>query len=151
MPGANGAYAFRGSNRNEEESAADVEKESQGEAGKDAERTAHGGKGIKLAEEEGNHECRLEGADAATGFVNAHHPGADLDDITMLDSGDAEQAKEFTGGRDVELFEGLSEGGFEARGPRDGDEEKAEGKKETTGRRDHETTGPRDQGTESRR
>ena len=57
---------------------------------KHAKRAAPGGEGIELAEEQGNHQRGLEGADAAARLVNADHSGADLDDIAVLDGGHPE-------------------------------------------------------------
>jgi hypothetical protein len=101
--------SFGGSDGSEQKGSANVEHESQREAGEHADDPAQNGKGVEFAEEQGNHEGGLNRTDAAASFVNPDDPGADLDDIAMLRSGDAAKSEEFDGGRRVPTHQGLSE------------------------------------------
>ena len=85
VPGRNSVDTLCRCNLGEQQRPAYVEYERQGEPRNHAKRAPSDAEGIQLAQEEGNHQRGLERADATARLVNSHHPGADLDDVAVLE------------------------------------------------------------------
>jgi hypothetical protein len=89
-------------------------------------------RGARGEEKQGAHEHGLEGADAAAGFINTNHTGADLDDIAVLGGQYVQPAEEGGGETGHGPHQALSQGVFDPVGPGDGHQDEADGEGEVT-------------------
>ncbi len=79
---------------------------------------------MQLTQKQGDKERRLHRTNAAAGLVNSHPPGADLNDVAVLDRGDAQKPHGFNrDGGDVR-HQPLDEGLLKGDGPGNGNERK---------------------------
>src|SRR6266568_1549551 len=127
VPGGNGAYAVGLAHLGQQQGAAHIEQKGQSETGKYARHAARDAQRVEFAQEQGNHQGGLHGADAAAGFINANGAGANLDDVAMLDGRHAQPAEQLEGRADIEPHQGLDQEGLQRIGPGNSDEEKADG------------------------
>ena len=79
-----GLHAIPRRHPRQQRGAADIEQESQREAGEHEQHTARGFEPVKLAKEQGKHQRRLEGPNPAAGFIDAHFSRSELNDVAVL-------------------------------------------------------------------
>src|SRR6266700_3689360 len=91
VPGGNGTDAVGLAHLSQQQGAARVEHKGQSEPGKYAPQAAPDAQRVEFAQEQGKHQGRLHGADAAAGLINAYGAGANLDDVAMLDGRHAQE------------------------------------------------------------
>jgi hypothetical protein len=131
MPGRDGTGAFMSGDPRQQGRTRDIEKKRECKTRENAQRAAHGAQGIKLAQEEGDHQRGLERADAAARVINADHSGSDLDHIAMRNSRNPYRTEQLDGDADVYPHQSLNQRSFDEGRPRDSNEEETEGERDT--------------------
>ena len=111
----------------EYQGADDVEAETKGEANGDQSGPGPKPEAVELAHQQRGHEAGLEGANAAAGFVHADRAGAQFDEVAALQGGDVQPAEQFNRQTGDHLHQTLGQPFFDAVGPDDGDQDKADG------------------------
>ena len=81
---------------------------------------------VDLTKEQGEHQGRLERPDTAAGFVNAHLPRADLNDVAVLECGDFQPAEDLDREAGVQARKAPDDRILDEGGPGNRDEEEAD-------------------------
>ena len=107
----------------------DIPYQSKGQPSGDEKRAAQEGQPAKIPQKERDHEHRLQGADAAAGFVDADGPGGQANEIALAEGGNIQPAQQLHRERGDIAHERLRKPEIEALRPGDGRKQKAERKK----------------------
>jgi hypothetical protein len=123
VPAMGGGEPRTGREGAEEDGAQAIREEGEGDAA--GEQGAAGGKAevVELTEEPSHHEGRLEGTDAAAGFLDTEGAAGDGDEVSAADGGDTEPMQDFERNGGIGRHENGRGGFLEETWPGGGSEE----------------------------